>query len=207
MGSGFIDRPYQPHFGTQHRAADRHGVTLRKGPLRAGEVDRNFRTTCLRWCLKQAQAINLAEREGLFAGCAAHLSLVARDCRRQGAPASFAAASAATRQTCCLYSRGRIPSRRPKPDSDSVWKLIKTWRKERDSNRIQRPSQISKLRIQKTIRSLGTPENPIAVTGAVTGNPSLQPSSPKSSGRSISFAAARTWEARIREARAVVSSS
>src|ERR1700693_5847622 len=50
---------------------------------------------------------------------------------------------------------------------------------ERDSNRIQTPSQISKLRIQKTNWSPGIPRKPIAVTGvgsdAIT--PTIRPKS------------------------------
>jgi hypothetical protein len=74
----------------------------------------------------------------------------------------------------------------------------KFWRRERDS---KTPSQISKLRIPKTIWSPVTPGNPVAVTGAVTGNPSLQLSSLESSGRSTSRAVAHWWEAWTREAR------
>jgi hypothetical protein len=46
------------------------------------------------------------------------------------------------------------------------------WRRERDSNPIQSPLRISRLLMQKTILSPPIPANPIAVTEAVTSNPS-----------------------------------
>jgi hypothetical protein len=77
---------------------------------------------------------------GIARGCAARPSLLARDRRRAGAPASFAATARQLVEPYCLRSRVRIPSRQHQLDSASWVEAAEKRGRERDCSRQRRSS-------------------------------------------------------------------